>query len=243
MLAFVSNRYLKNDGIIECMKRSRLGKVWAVIPAHNESKSIGTVIRKARKYVDRVIVVDDGSTDDTFDVAKKQRAIVLHHVINIGKGGALKTGCDYACENGATHLVVLDADAQHDPDEIPRFLNALKKCDIVFGFRKRTSSMPFVLRFGNWFISEVIGFLYKVRLYDTQSGYRAFSKETYQKIRWNATDYSMESEMIANAGFHKLAYTQIPIKTIYSDKYKGTTILDGVKIVFNMFWFRFFNNY
>jgi len=89
---------------------------------------------------------------------------------------------------------------------------------------------------------KAVKFLYNVSLSDTQCGFRAFSKETYKKIKWNAFDYSMESEMIARAGKQRLKYVQIPIETIYSDKYKGTTIIDGVKIVLNMIWWRIFNS-
>ena len=220
-----------------------MGKtIWTVIPAHNESNNIGEIIKKTKKYVDNVVVVDDGSRDETYNVAKSSGVDVLEHVINLGKGAALKTGCDYAVKNGAEFLVVLDADAQHDPDEIPRFLEKLNDYDIVFGYRKGSKNMPFVLRFGNWFISSVIDILYNINLRDTQSGYRAFSAETYKKIRWSAADYSMESEMIVNVGKNKLKYTQLPIKTIYSDRYKGTTIIDGIKIVMNMFLFKLFNN-
>ena len=84
--------------------------------------------------------------------------------------------------------------------------------------------------------------LYNIKIKDTQSGYRAFSVEAYKKIRWRSSDYSMESEMIANVGKHKLKYEQIPIETIYTDRYKGTTVLDGVKIVFNMLWWRISKN-
>ena len=102
--------------------------------------------------------------------------------------------------------------------------------------------MPIVLRFGNWFISNIASILYGVSLNDTQCGFRAFSKESYIKIRWNATDYSMESEMISRAGKQKLKYVQIPIQTRYADKYKGTTIIDGIKIVLNMVWWKLFNS-
>ena len=101
--------------------------------------------------------------------------------------------------------------------------------------------MPFVLRFGNKFISSMTKILYGISLFDTQSGYRAFTDDAYKKIRWNSADYSMESEMIARVGKQKLKYAQIPIETIYADKYKGTTILDGIKIVLNMFWWKILN--
>ena len=216
--------------------------IWAVIPAYNEHKNIVNIIKKTKKYVDNIIVVDDGSNDKTKDVAESSSAIVLRHVVNLGKGAALKTGCDFAAKKGAKFMIALDADAQHNPDNIPKFIEKLKKYDIVFSYRKTSRKMPFVLQFGNWFISNVVNVLYFIRLKDTQCGFRAFSSAAYKKIRWNASDYSMESEMVARAGRQRLKYVQIPIETIYSDKYKGTTVIDGIKIVINMIWWKFFNS-
>lgn len=215
--------------------------IWAVVPAYNERNSISSVIRKTKKYVDKVVLVDDGSKDGTTRIAENSGAIVLKHLVNFGKGAALKTGCDFAVKNGAEFIVVLDADAQHNPEDIKRFIEKLKKYDIVFSYRKASRQMPLVLRFGNIFISTVAKFLYGVCLKDTQCGFRAFTKNAYKKIRWEAADYSMESEMISRAGKQRLKYVQIPIGTIYSDKYKGTTIIDGIKIVMSMLWWRLLN--
>ena len=216
--------------------------VWAVIPAYNEQNSIDVIIKKTKKYVDEVILVDDGSKDKTKEMAANAGAIVLRHVVNLGKGAALKTGCDFAVKQGAKSIIVLDADAQHNPEDIHRFIEKLKNYDIVFSYRKASRKMPLVLRFGNMFISIIVKVIYGVELKDTQCGFRAFTKDTYKKIRWNASDYSMESEMISRAGKQRLKYVQIPIVTIYSDKYKGTTVIDGIKIVLNMFWWKFFNS-
>jgi len=218
-----------------------MNSIWAVIPAYNEEKNIGSIVKKAKKHAGKVIVVDDGSKDKTKQFGEKAGAVVLRHMVNLGKGAALKTGCDFAVKNGAEFIVSLDADAQHNPDDIPRFIEKLKKYEIVFSYRKPSRKMPLVLRFGNWFISSVASLLYNVKLHDTQSGFRAFSKEAYKKIRWNASDYSMESEMISRAGKQNLKYVQIPIETIYADRYKGTTVIDGIKIVVNMFWWKLFN--
>jgi len=217
-------------------------KIFVVIPAFNEERSIAKIIRKSGNLVGKVIVVDDGSKDKTGYVAEKAGAVVLRHIINLGKGAALKTGCDFAVRHGADYVVAIDADAQHKPEDIPRFIEKLKRSDIVFGCRKFGSKMPFVLRFGNWFIAEVTWLLYGIKINDTQCGFRAFSKEAYKKIRWGAVDYAMESEMIARAGKQRLKYVQIPIETIYSDRYKGTTVVDGIKIVLNMLWWRILNN-
>ncbi len=220
----------------------KINNLWAVIPACNEEKNILKIVKKARKYVDKAVLVDDGSTDKTVLLGEKAGAIVIRHLVNLGKGAALKTGCDFAVKNGAKFIAVLDADAQHKPEDIPRFIEKLEKYDIVFSYRKPGRKMPLILRFGNWFISKFVKVFYGIDLKDTQCGFRAFSKEAYKKIRWNASDYSMESEMIARAGRQRLKYVQVPIETIYSDKYKGTTVIDGMKIVINMLWWKFLNN-
>ncbi len=215
-----------------------MNKTWIIIPAKNEEKNIGDVVIKSKNFCENVVVVDDGSDDKTEDIAKKRGAVVLRHIVNLGKGAALKTGCDYALKNGAEKIVVLDADGQHDPKEIPEFVKALEKADIAFGQRKLNKKMPFVFRIGNWMIFRITSLLYKMKVFDTQCGYRAFTIDAYKKIRWDAVDYSMESEMIANAGKNNLQYIQVPIETIYSDNYKGTTVIDGLKIVLNMMWWK-----
>ena len=220
----------------------KANNTWAVIPAYNEENNIASIVKKTKKYVDNAVVVDDGSKDRTKYAAEKAGAIVLSHIVNLGKGAALKTGCDFAVKKGASFIIALDADAQHDPDDIPRFAEKLKKYDIILSYRKSSSKMPLVLRFGNWFISNAVNLLYGIRLNDTQCGFRAFSADAYKKIRWNASDYSMESEMISKAGKQRLKYVQIPIETVYSDRYKGTTIIDGIKIVLSMIWWKLFNN-
>ncbi|HLD43219.1 MAG TPA: glycosyltransferase family 2 protein [Candidatus Nanoarchaeia archaeon] len=215
---------------------------FVIIPAYNEAKHLGDVIARTKKFCKDIIVVDDGSRDETSAVCRAANVVVLAHIVNLGKGAALKTGCDFAVSRGADILIALDADGQHDPEEIPHFLAGLQEGNsIVFGIRQFNHAMPLVLRFGNMAISLCANLLYHVSLPDTQCGYRAFTKEAYAKIRWSSSDYSMESEMIAKAGRQRLKYSQIPIKTVYSDKYKGTTVLDGIRIVINMvfWWFRF----
>lgn len=211
---------------------------FVVIPAYNEETNIRKVIEETKKYISNIIVVDDGSKDKTFEEAKKENIIVLKHIINLGKGAALKTGCDYAIKHGASEIIVLDADAQHEPSKIPNFLKELENVDVVLGYRKLSRSMPFILKYGNWFINKITKLLYGLNLHDTQCGYRAFTANAYKKIRWKSSDYSMESEMIANIGKRRLKYKEIAIKTIYADKYKGTTIIDGIKIVYNLFGWR-----
>lgn len=211
---------------------------FAIIPAHNEEKNLAKVLENTKQFADNIIVVDDGSTDGTFEQAKKSGVIILRHKVNLGKGAALKTGCDYAFKQGAEKIVVLDADGQHDPQHIPVFLSALEDHDIVFGYRKVPDTMPPVLRFGNQVINQALSTLHGIRINDTQCGYRAFTSSAYRQIRWEASDYYVETEMTIRAGRKKLKYASIPIETIYADKYKGTTVLDGVMIVAKMMGWR-----
>ena len=209
-------------------------KTIAVIPCYNEGKTIAEVIKKTKKHVNKVIVVNDGSTDNTEKQAKKAD-LVLNHIVNMGKGLALKTGIEAAIKNKADIIVTLDGDMQHDPCDIPRLLDKIKKkADIVIGCRELDKNMPLTLKFGNWFLYNSFKTLFKVDIHDTQSGFRAFKSSIYQKLKWNASGYAVETEMLINLDKNHLNYKEIPIKTVYSDKYKGTSVIDGVKIFLSM---------
>lgn len=218
------------------INKMRSKKIFAVIPAYNEEKHIFKVVKQTMKHVDKVIVVDDFSSDRTSQLAKKAGAIVLRHPINIGLGGTLKTGCDAALLLEGDIIVTLDGDGQHDPNEINNLINHLIKnnFDAVFGERPFNYNMPFVKKVGNKFfeIFSKQGFGIKVK--DTQTGYRVFTAEAYKKVRWDSTDYAVASEMLINAERHNLRYDSHIVKTIYHDTYKGTTILDGMKIAGKM---------
>jgi len=210
-------------------------KTVAVIPAYNEEKYVGDVVREVKKYVDSVIVVDDGSRDNTSKEAGRNGAITLRHIVNMGKGFALQTGCEKAISLGDL-IVVLDADGQHDPAEIPGMIRALQEegLDMVIGARPTDKNMPAVLKVGNWWIKSLSRFLFRIRAKDTQSGFRVFTKDAYGKIAWTSAGYFVETEMLINASKNRLKYREVPIKTIYHDDYKGTTLIDGIRISLNM---------
>ena len=205
-----------------------------IIPAYNEGKTIFEVITRTKLFAPIIIVVDDGSKDNTAAEAKKAGAKVIQHKVNLGKGAALKTGCDYALQQGVQKIVTMDADGQHDPQEIPLFISALDQHDIVFGNRKTPTSMPVVLKFGNKVLTTTLQALYGIKIEDSQCGYRSFRSGIYKHLRWDATDYFVETEMAIRTGKKKLKYAIIPIETIYADRYKGTTVFDGVSIIAKM---------
>lgn len=216
----------------------------AIIPARNEAKRIKAVIEHTLSFVDFVIVVDDGSTDDTLPVIRSiqdPKVIPVHHQVNLGKGAALKTGCEAAIRLKADAIICLDADGQHDPKSIPLFLERLEtgKVDIVFGMRTFNNKMPMMMLLGNHLLSKCISQLFRVMIHDTQSGYRAFTTVAYQKLRWHSTGYEAETEMIVRTGQYHLRYAEVDIDTIYHDSYKGTTIVDGLKIFLHILRWKF----
>jgi glycosyltransferase involved in cell wall biosynthesis len=208
------------------------------MPGYNESANIGQVIQDTLPYCNNLVVVDDGSRDNTSDIARNKLKYVIRHSVNMGKGAALKTGADFAIEKGAKKLIFIDSDGQHEPKEIPRFFSLLDDYDIIFGSRRFDKNMPGIFRIGNFFLTNYIYLLYGVKIRDTQSGYRAVSANAYKKIRWKATGYGVESEMIANVGKSGLKYKETDISTIYKNRHKGTTVFDGIKIAWYMTLYR-----
>ncbi|XOU94760.1 MAG: glycosyltransferase family 2 protein [Candidatus Kerfeldbacteria bacterium] len=217
-------------------------KTVAVIPAFNEGNRIKEVLQKTSQYVDKIILVDDGSGDNTFFAASQvsNKIIPIKHKINIGKGAAMKTGCEAALKISADIIIFVDADGQHRPEELPNFINKIEEenFDIVFGARKIGKDMPLVMMLGNKFLSIATSLLFGIYVSDTQSGFRAFKASVYDKIKWNSTRYSVETEIIVNTGKNKLKFSEIEIETIYNDDHKGTTILDGIRIFINMLTWR-----
>jgi glycosyltransferase involved in cell wall biosynthesis len=212
----------------------------AVIPVYNEEGTIGRVVRETMKHVDKVVVVDDGSLDGCAAEAERNGALVLRQIVNMGKGFSLRTGCEKALALGADVIVTLDGDMQHAPDDIPKLVGALRRegLDLVFGSRSLDEGMPPTKKLGNWLLNSASKLLFGIVVQDTQSGFKAFTRDAYGKLRWDSRNYAVESEIIMRCGKEKLKYKEISIRTIYTDKFKGTMITDGIKIFLNMLWWR-----
>ena len=208
-------------------------KTWIVIPGYNEEKYIASVLKKVTQKTKNVIYVDDGSKDNSAEIAKKFPIHVLRHEINLGKGAALQTGCDYAFYHmGAEAVIMMDGDDQHDAEEIPLFRKQLESgSQLILGARSLFASMPLVRKLGNAFVSAIIVGLFFRYIPDILSGYKAFTKETYEKIKWESNDYSVELEIAANISRKKLDFSVISIVTIYHDMDRGMSAIDALKVM------------
>lgn len=213
-------------------------KTIAVIPAYNEEKTIADVLERTRLFVDEIIVVNDGSSDRTAQIAKSKNVIVVSHVINRGLGAAIGTGFDAALKFGADMVVTLDADGQHDPSEIPKFVSAIQGgADTVIGSRMlNPSGMPWFRRVANRLGNLVTLFLFGAHVTDSQSGFRAFNKFALKKIKIRTNRMEVSSELIAESKVHKLNLVEVPIKAIYTDYSlsKGQGFFVGIKTLLKL---------
>ena len=211
-------------------------KTTIVVPLYNENKHIDKVLKDIEKFKKDIVVVDDGSRDNSGIVAKASGVTVLTHVINLGKGAAMKTGADFAFGNGADAVVFMDADGQHDPHDLELFIQKLEslKYDVIFGSRSLADKAPFVRFWGNKIASMVIDIFFGIKISDPICGYRAITKTAYKKMRWESSGYAIESEMLARVAQQKLRYIEIPVRTIYHDKDKGVTMLDAFGVFGNV---------
>jgi glycosyltransferase involved in cell wall biosynthesis len=218
------------------MNNLKTNGLYVIVPAYNEAKNIGEVLHAIIPYTDNIIVVDDGSEDNTTEEARKVslNIIVVRHEMNKGKGGALRTGCDEAVRRGAKILALMDSDCQHLAEDMQKLVSKLIEgnFDIVFGIRKFNRNMPLLMKFGNQLLTFLVNIFSNTNLADTQSGLRVFTSMAYEKIKWRENNYSVETEMILNVGKNNLKYEIVGIQTIYREKYKGTNIIDGLAIFF-----------
>ncbi len=193
---------------------SSLMNVCAVIPAYNEERTIGEVVRETQKYVDKVFVINDGSTDCTAEVARQSGAEVIHHSMNRGAGASFQTGCDAAIVNGFDFMVQVDADRQHDPAYIPQMLQTIRGCDMVIASRFLSSShnkCPFIRRLGISFFTRVVNLLTKAKITDVTSGYRMFRTASLEKLA-SVPDRHWAVAQTMNAATKGLRIKEVPVK-------------------------------
>jgi len=220
-------------------------RVFALIPALNAEKTIGDVVRDCRAQLADVIVIDDGSTDRTGEVARANGASVLRHEINQGKGASLKTGFKHAVENGFDGVITLDADGQHLPSEIPKILKAHEEsgADLVIGgrahlFGEMLPRRRLANRFSAWTIAKCAG----TRVTDSQSGFRFYSTRLLRAIALRTSGFDMESEVIVRAGRGGFKIITTPISLGFIDGISTShykPLKDTIRIAWTVFRARF----
>src|SRR5438309_4032236 len=204
-------------------------KILVAIPAFNEGRTIGSVVLKARQFASEVVVVDDGSSDDTAETAALAGAHVIQHARNLGKGVAIRSAWLYAREHSPEAFVLLDGDHQHDPNDIPRLVETVLsgKADVVIGVRwGKTSGMPIYRRMGKRALDYATAAATKKGiLTDSQSGYRVFSRQALESLEPTEDGLSIESQLLLEAQERNLRIEEVRIDSRYD--LDGSTISAG----------------
>lgn len=212
-------------------------KIFIIVPCLNEADHLAQVI-DGIKESGQVVVVDDGSSDNSCDIARKQGAICLRHFINRGQGAALKTGNQYAKNCGAEVVVHFDSDGQHQPGDIPALIEPILsgRADIVLGsrFLLGQDKVPLlkkwlILKPANFFQNHLLG----LKLTDAQNGFRALSRHALEQIEITQDGWAHCSEIIEQIKKKNLRYQEVPVTIIYHDF--GQNFFTGLKILFDLF--------
>lgn len=217
--------------------------VYLVVPAFNEEKTVSEVIENIANRGYHVILVNDGSKDDTLKLAKKSKVkypnniFVLSHIINRGLGAALKTGMTAALKHEAKYIVTFDADGQHEVNDIAKVCKPLKSgiAEAVIGARP-FNDMPFSKNFANTVMNVLTWVFYKTKVKDSQSGLRAFTADAASKIDVVSQGYGVSSEFIKEISNNHIKLDEVTITTIYTPETqeKGTNAIVGFKIMMKM---------
>jgi glycosyltransferase involved in cell wall biosynthesis len=208
---------MKGSGFRAPNKGHKIG-VLAGIAAYNEARYVGSIVLQARQYVDEVIVVDDGSTDNTAKVAELAGATVIRHDENRGKGAAIQSILAEAKKRNPDTLVLLDADAQHDPNEIPILIKPISEgFDLAIGSREaQKDKTPRYRRIGNKFILRSARLASKANASDSECGFRAFSRRAMSELELKENGMAISEETIVRAADKNLKMTEVPISNIYT---------------------------
>lgn len=218
---------------------------WIVIPAYNEASIIGSVVAEVCSTYPNVVVIDDGSADDTGLEALKAGASLVTHAINLGQGAALKTGIHYVLQRDARYIVTFDADGQHSIDDVANMFDVMrtKGCDVVLGSRfcGSTENLPrmrrLVLGLAILFTRRSTG----LDLTDTHNGLRLLSVEAARRIELHQNGMAHASELLEQIARHGLSYSEAPVNIRYTDYslQKGQKLSNSIGILMDLIVRRF----
>ncbi|MDR2966603.1 MAG: glycosyltransferase family 2 protein [Methanobacteriaceae archaeon] len=217
--------------------------IFLIIPAYNEEKTVGEILEHVSKLNYKIVLVDDGSKDNTYKIAKKSRdkypenIFIYRHILNRGLGAALKTGMNCALKHNAKFVVTFDADGQHDVEDIAKVCKPLidGEAEVVIGARP-FEDMPKSKSFANNVMNFLTLIFYKTRVKDSQSGLRAFKADVISDLNIVSQGYGVSSEFIREIRKNSLKLEEVTITTIYTPETqaKGTNIFVGIKILLKM---------
>jgi glycosyltransferase involved in cell wall biosynthesis len=214
-------------------------RVCVLMPAYNEERHIAEVVREVLKHVPDVVVIDDGSKDRTAEVAEKAGAIVVRQGTNQGKGAALTAGFAYARQHGFEVLITMDADGQHLPDEVPKFVEAYERTGIPVLIGNRMSDlekMPIVRKQTNLFMSWLLGRVAGQYIPDTQCGFRLYRCDILPLVSTDAGRFAAESEILLNLAHRGVRIDSVRVSTVYGgEQSKIRPIPDTIRF-FRMLW-------
>lgn len=197
-------------------------KTAAIIPAYREERHISDVVRRTRQQLDHVVVIDDGSSDNTARCARDAGAEVIVHSQNRGKGEAIKTGLRHWLDRQFIHVIILDSDGQHLPEEIDRFIAAAAQAggrSFFLGNRMNNlTGMPFVRRVVNRYMSNRISRICRQKIPDTQCGFRMLDRQLIPELLEGGNRFDYETEMLIIASHKGYRIESVPITTVYSDE-------------------------
>ena len=210
-------------------------KTCVIIPTYNESRTIGGLVSDVRKKGLDVLVVDDGSQDETGLIARKKGAQLITHAKNMGKGASLTRGFEHVLKSAYAAVIIMDGDGQHNPDDLHRFIATAKDtgAELVVGNRMGdTKSMPFIRRLTNGVLSRFISVITNQHIPDTQCGFRLIKRSALEKIKLISLNFEIESEILIKAAKEKFKILSIPIKTVYQgEASKINPALDAFRFV------------
>jgi len=212
-----------------------MDKVCVLIPAYNEARKIGEVVKAVKGLGLDAVVIDDGSTDQTYELAERAGAFVIRNTCNKGKGASIREGVRFILSKPYSAMLIMDGDGQHDPGEIHKFLNKAKESGSAFiqGNRMHNpTSMPLMRLFTNKIMSAIVSGICKQNIADTQCGYKFVRRDVLEKLTLKTSKYDIESEMLIETANMRVKIDSVPIKSIYQkEESKIKPIIDTLRFV------------
>ncbi len=220
-------------------------KILIVIFTYNEEDKISLVLRNVCEHFKNILVVDNNSTDKTTEIVKKFSVYCIKHKYNLGKSNSMKTGLNFAELNHFQYVAFMDGDGQHKVNDLEKICKKIynNNGQLVIGYRENLNNLNFKKKIGTIILSKFFYLLYKQKIFDIQSGLRAFNIFEKKKIYWESAGirhYFADAEITCNAVKNGCRIEQVPIETLSSEKYKGMNILQGLYLMLMIFIWRIF---